>query len=397
MKIRAVFPAGNLIAMLVSVSPFSASHAALEQFDPYAYARVLYDSNLFRRDSNEEDETIGYLGAGVNADWKLSRQHLLLDAVVARAKYDTNDQLDHTMIDATGNWDWQVGNLWSGKLGYRYENKLSSFNQRLITDKDMRTTQTGFLNAGYQIHPDWRLVAGAELKDVSYQERKRLDRDAYAGILEVQYQNTLNTRVGVRGKYTKNDLKEDNINGVSIDNDFDVTDISGVFYWEGTAKSALEASVGYVDVSYNDNNIDTIDRDFNGVSYRAIYHWVHSEKTKIDVEAWREPSSLNDEITDYVLAQGVSVSPIWRVTEKVSLVAKLLYNNDDFKARNDISSALGAQRRDDDTWLFQINANWDPRQYLRLSMGYTKENRDSSIDERDFDDNQVEAKALFKF
>ena len=89
------------------------------------------------------------------------------------------------------------------------------------------------------------------LRDVSYQERKRLDRDASSGSLEVQYRNTLNTRVGVRGKYTKNDLKDENIGGVTIDNDYDETEISGVFYWEGTAKSALEARVGYVDVSYN--------------------------------------------------------------------------------------------------------------------------------------------------
>jgi len=393
MKTRAAFQVGNLFALLMGLSPFSVSYAALDKFDPYAYARVRYDSNVFRRDSNEEDETIGYLGAGVDADWKLSRQHLLLDAVVARAQYDSNDQLDHTTIDAKGTWDWQVGNLWSGKLGYRYEDKLSSFTQRLIPDKDMRTTQTGLLDAGYQIHPDWRLVAGAELRDVSYQERKRLDRDSSTGRLEVQYRNTLNTRVGVRGRYTRNDLKDDNIGGVTIDNDYDETEISGVFYWEGTAKSALEARVGYVDVSYNELD----DRDFNGVSYRAIYHWVHSEKTKVDIEAWREPSSLSDEITDYVLAQGISISPTWEITPKVSLDGVLGYNNDDFKARNDIVSPLGFQRRDDDTWLFRVTANWDPRNYLRLSVGYTKENRDSSIDERDFDDDQVDAKVLFKF
>jgi len=176
-----------------------------------------------------------------------------------------------------------------------------------------------------------------------------------------------------------------------------VTNISGVFYWEGTAKSALEASVGYVDVSYNDNSIDTFDRDFKGVSYRVIYHWVHSEKTKVDVEAWRETSYLNDEITDYVLAQGISVSPTWRVTEKVSLDGEILYNNDDFKARSDISSALIGETRDDDTWVFRIIANWDPRKYLRLSVGYRKQNRDSNVNERDFDDDQVDAKIVFKF
>ena len=98
-----------------------------------------------------------------------------------------------------------------------------------------------------------------------------------------------------------------------------------------------------------------------------------------------------------MLAQGISISPTWKITSKVSLDGELLYNNDDFKARNDIITPLGFQRRDDDTWLFSVTANWDPRNYLRLSVGYRKENRDSSIDERDFDDNQVDAKVRVQF
>ena len=336
------------------------------------------------------------MGGGLNADWKLSRQHLLLDAVVQRAKYDSRDQLDHTRIDATGTWAWQVGNLWDGRLGYRYQDELASFTQRLIPDKDMRTTNTGFLNAGYQIHPDWRLVAGAQLKDVSYQERKNLDRDSSRGSIEVRYRNTVNTSVGMRGQFTKNDLNDENIAGVSIDNDHDIAEISAVFYWEGTAKSALEARVGYVDVSYNDNDNDIVDRDYQGVSYRALYHWLHSEKTKVDVEAWRETSSLSDEITDYVLTQGISISPTWQMKPKVSLEGMVRYHNDDFKARNDISSALDVQNRDDDTWLFRVTANWDPRNYLRFSLGYSRENRDSSIDVRDYDAHQVDARVLFR-
>lgn len=393
MEIRTVVSVGKLLAMLMAIVPFTASHAALDKFDPYIYAKALYDSNLFRTENNEDDETIGYLGAGVKADWKLSRQHLLLDVDVSRAKYDSNDELDHTRIDATGAWAWQLGNLWNGQLGYRYEDKLTSFNQRLIRNKDMRTTQTGFLTAGYRIHPDWRLVAGAELKDVSYEERKGLDRDSSMGSLEVQYQNTLNTRVGVRGAFTQNDLKDQNVNGISVDNDYDISEISGVFYWEGSAKSALEARIGYTDVSYNELD----DRDFQGISYRGIYNWIYSEKTRIDVEAWREPSSLSDEILGYVLAQGVSVSPTWQMTPKISFKGTVLYNNDDFKARNNLASNVNVQRRDDDTWMFRLIARWDPRDFLRLSLSYRKEDRDSSIDARDFNDDLVEGRVTFNF
>ena len=220
----------GLLVLSVVLSPLGSALAVIDEFEPYAFARVNYDSNLFRLSGDEEaiarlgdtnrDDTIGHLGAGFTADFKLSRQHLLLDAEVDRANYDTFDNLDHTRVDATARWAWQIGNLWSGNLGYAYDRRLRSFNQVQIPEKDMRTEKTGFLDAGYQIHPDWRLVGGVNLRDTSYQERDRLDRKAAAGRLEVQYRNTLNSRVGVRVEYTDYDLKDQDINGISINNDY---------------------------------------------------------------------------------------------------------------------------------------------------------------------------------
>jgi hypothetical protein len=393
MKKSMTFLLRNLFILPLAVSSVGSAFAAVEKFDPYVFTKVLYDSNVFRRSSDEVSDTIWHIAAGFESDIKLSRQHLIFELDLDRSLYRANDQLDNTKIEGLAAWEWQVGNLWSGNLGYDYDKRMASFTERFLPIRDMRTTQVLFLDGGYQIHPDWRLIAGINTTDVSYEERTRLDRDSNSGLLEVQYQNTLNTRVGLQGKFSSYELNDTEIGGATISNDYDVTSLSGVFYWEGSAKSALELVLGFTDVSYDELN----DRDFDGISGRLIYHWIISAKTKLDIDLWREPSSLNDEIQDYVLSSGVSIKPVWSATSKIKVRAKLAYENDDFKARNNVLDALGEQRRDDDNLIFAITGNWEPRRYLDVSVGYRYHDRDSTIDVRDFTDHQVDAKLQLNF
>jgi len=383
----------GLFFLSVLMFPASNALAVLDEFSPYIYVRALRDSNIFRTPDNEEDDTVGHFGAGLKSDLKLSRQHLLFEGLVDRAQYDNFDNLDHTRVDGTATWAWQAGNLWSGDLGYEYNREMSSFNEQFVREKDMRTTKTGFFEAGYQLHPDWRIAGGADYSDVSYQERKRLDRETTAAQFDVQYRNTLNTRVGTRVRYTKNDLQEINVDGVLLDNDYEEVTVSGLFFWEATGKSALEASLGYTDLSYDELD----DRDYQGFSGRVIYLWALTEKTKVDFDVWQETSSLNNEITSYVLTKGISIQPTWSVTPMITLEGEISYKNDDFKSINELRSPLGLQRRDDDTWRSSVTARWNPRRFLNFSLGYIRKVRDSSISNRDYTNNQVNAKVRFIF
>ncbi len=391
------------VCALVLLSP-GIVMGALDEFSPYVYTRVVHDSNLFRVSGSQEaialtgddkkDDTISYLGAGLKSDLKLSRQHLLLDADVARVKYDHFGNLDHTRVRGRGAWAWQVGNRWNGNLGYKYERDRRSFNLDSTPEKDMRTTHTGYFDAGYQLTPDWALVGVANYIDTSYQKRQGLDRVSTSGQLEAQYRNTLNTRVGMRVKFTDVDLKNDQIvNSVPVNNDYKQTDISGVLYWQGTAKSSLEARLGYTILRYNELN----DRDFEGLSGRLTYFWTVSSKTRMDLSIWREASSLRREITTYVLSQGVSLKPKWSVTRKVSLEGEVSFANDDFKGEDGIRQSLGQEKREDDTWTYGVAARWTPVDMLSLRLGYRLLKRDSTIDSSDYDDQQIMGQAKLKF
>ncbi len=393
MKNRTHLSVWSLAIPVAVMLPVATASAVLDKFEPYVTATVLRDTNLFRSSDNKEDDTIAYVGGGVKTDLKVSRQHFLVDAEAVRAKYNDFDDLDHTRLNGRAAWAWQVGNLWSGQLGTRYTRETRSFTHTLIREKDMRTRKVGYLDAGYQIHPDWQLVGGLSYTTVDYQERKILERDYTSGQFEVKYRNTLNTRVGVRAKHTDFDLKDRQVAGVDIDNDYTENEISGVFYWEASAKSKLEALLGYTWQSFDELD----DREYNGSTGRLTYRWIMTGKTTFDLSVWRETSSRNDEVINYVLNKGVSISPVWSVTDLVSIRGTLGYENDDFKARNDILTALGEERRDDDIYLASIYTSWRPRRNLDLSAGYRWEKRDSNIKIRDFTDNQVEARVAFSF
>jgi len=381
-----------LAVTVALMSPASQTYAALDKFQPYVTTRVLHDTNLFRTDNNSEDDTTTYLGGGIKTDLKLSRQHILVDAEVETAKYDNFNQLDHTRLKGNAVWAWQVGNLWSGKLGTRYERRLRSFTQTTVRQKDMRTRKVGYFEAGYQIHPDWRLVGGVNYSTVDYQKQSRLERDFTSGQFEIQYRNTLNTRVGIRAKHTDYNLQETVVSSIKTNNDYKEDEISAVFYWEGSAKSKLEARFGYTEQSFNELK----DRDYKGSTGRLTYRWVVTGKTRFDFSLWRETSSLRSEITDYVLAKGISINPSWSITKLISLNGLISYKNDDFKARNNILAA-GSPRRDDDTYQVSIFSTWKPRRQIDLSLGYSWIKRDSSINNLDYTNNRVEAKAKYSF
>ncbi|VAW61990.1 hypothetical protein MNBD_GAMMA08-874, partial [hydrothermal vent metagenome] len=175
-------------------------------------------------------------------------------------------------------------------------------------------------------------------------------------------------------------------------NDYKEDEISAVFYWEGSAKSKLEARFGYTEQSFNELK----DRNYKGSTGRLTYRWAMTGKTRINFSLWRETSSLRSEITDYVLAKGVSIKPAWSITKLVSLNGMISFKNDDFKARNNILAA-GVPRRDDDTYLVSIFSTWKPRRQIDLSLGYSWVKRDSSINSLDYTNNRVEAKAKYSF
>lgn len=377
----------GLFIISAALTPVKESLAVFDQFTPYVYSEVLYDSNYFRTSSNAESDEVVHLGAGLTADLKLSRQHVLLDVAFDQAKHSTFDEYDYIQVNAKGTWDWQVGNRWGGKLGHRYTRKSSSFENRVFSSsgeevfqlKDIRSTHANFFEASYQALPDWVLKGALYYENASYQQQKHLERDRKSHQFEMLYQNTLNTQIGWGVTYTTHDLPDRT-------NDYGEREINGLFYWEGSGKSAFSVNLGFTDVNYKDRD----ERDYSGTTGRLTYHWALTGKTHLDISIWQETSSLDAEVESYVLTSGISILPTWSVSGKVTVFGELTKTDDDLETP-------GEEGRDYDTLLYRIGASWVPLDYLQMSFSYGGDERNSSISSLEYGSEQIYARVQLTF
>jgi exopolysaccharide biosynthesis operon protein EpsL len=376
---------GGLFVVTLLLMSTSNSFAAADNFTPYVYSRVSNVSNLFRVANDAEaisllgntdtDDTVRYVGAGFRAELPVSRQRIRADVSVDRVNYETFGGLNHTQKDGKATWLWQVGNLWSGNLGYRHRERLSTDYELQNILRDTRTQNTLFLDAGYHIAPDWRLMGSLTRSDQSYEIRDYLDRKFRSEQLEIQYKNTLNTRLGLRARVTEANFLNLDINLNSQDSK--ETEISGVVYWEGTNKSHFEARFGITDQKYD----ELTERNFRGSIGRMTYYWLASKKSKLDISLWRESDSDYDEITAFVITRGLSITPTWYATGKITLSGTVSYQRNNFE--NDLGS------REDNVRLFTINTSYNPMRSVNLKFGYQTEKRTSNDPDSEFVTSQV--------
>jgi len=398
----------KFLYLTVLLLPASVSFAGTDNFTPYVYTSVTYDSNLFRvandaeaisiLGSTNKDDTVRHLGAGFQFELPVSRQLLRADATVDRANYDTYDILNNTETDGQATWAWQVGNLWSGNLGYSYSKQLSTFYELQSVLKETRTENAYFLDGGYQFHPDWRLIGSISQSGQDYQERKELELESRSRRLEIQYQNTLNTRMGLRANVTEIDLLNlEDVGGTLVNNDSTQTEISGVFYWEGTSKSHFEARVGITNQKYDELS----ERDFHGSIGRMTYLWFMTEKTKLDISLWRETDSgyydVYDETTAFVVTKGMRISPVWSATPKITVSGTFSYEQDGFEGENAVILGSGLKSREDKIRLFRVNAGYNPAPNVDFSLAYQLEKRTSNRKDSEFDSSQIDAKVQLSF
>lgn len=380
----------------------SAKAAESNPINPYVYVRFQNDDNLFRlKDETEAlftigsadlEETVRQLGVGIEVDIPLSRQRVQANAVVYNADYTRFDSLDHVGSDISSVVNWEMGNLLSGDLGVKYSRQLSRFYELQAVLKDIRTRKTVFFSGGYRFHPSYRVVANLSLLDLGQKERLELDRDESTQAIELQYASSANTQVGTRIRHTKGDYVQTQIvAGNEFNNDFDENEYSAVLYWEGSEKSRFEARLGFTQRDHTTAQ----DRDFNGSTGRLKHEWRISTKTQIDSVMWRE-ATTRDELTTFVTAKGLSISPVWSATRKVQVNASIEYETRDFEGIPELLlSANGV--REDNVRSAGVTLNYKPTNNITLSFSYDKEQRNSNVEQVEFRSTVLAARGQVNF
>ncbi|HKA38134.1 MAG TPA: XrtB/PEP-CTERM-associated polysaccharide biosynthesis outer membrane protein EpsL [Burkholderiales bacterium] len=369
------------------------------------FGGVLRDSNPFRlSDSTDTQATLGTTskadtvsraGVGLKADLPFSRQRLLLDLQVQGVNYHTFDVLDHTAYRASGAWNWQAGDQWSGAVGYSQREFLASLADIQAPIKDMITENYAFAGGGFRFTPRWRVRGLLDwIKwDHSDPSRDTLDASIYAGTVGLDYVTPLGNSVGVQSKYSVGDYPNRQVvAGSLVDNSYYEIESSAVMHWIFTSKSVFDARAGYT--SRRQDQVPQ--RDFDGFTGRVIYDWFIGPKTLLNFAVWREIRSTEDVSASYILSEGWGIGPAWAPTSKIVLQVKYIREDRDYRGDPGFV-ASGTPPREDKFRGGNITLGYTPRRNIQLSVSAEGGDRESNTAGADYDYGAVSAYVRFLF
>jgi len=99
-------------------------------------------------------------------------------------------------------------------------------------------------------------------------------------------------------------------------------------------------------------------------------------------------SNLGDEIAEYAVVDGVSIEPIWYLTEKVNLRVEASYENRNFQVDPFKSD------RQDDVGAAGAFVDWEIARNIKLSAGIDSERRSSTRALQDYDFNRFQIQVI---
>lgn len=383
--------------LLLALLPLSNPARAVEgdTFRPVVSYGYSYDSNLFRLendfaavfygiDTSIHSDTFQRLGVGFNLDWKQGRQRVVAKALASKTRFDRYSLLNYTGQDANLEWQWQLGNYWSGKVGTSRTKSLGTFREVTGLVSNTRTSENQFFDANYRIHPRWQASLGLNSGTYTYSAAAQRDSNSEtdAWTLGVYYLGSTLQRIGV-------ELRESEIflpNRVltpTLDNDYMDRSFNLVANWQASGKSGLNVRIGRVERK----NKHVPARDYSGLNWRLDGNWAVSGKSLVGGSLFREIRNTEYTTSNHSMVSGGTLSYIWQFMPKTRMQASLGqedYNYDGIVRRDKVKTATVAV----------VHEPWVGGE---LSAGIQRETRDSNTVLYSYKSNALFLNANLKF
>jgi hypothetical protein len=328
---------------------------------------------------------------GGEGKWDVAQQEFDIKLQASDNRFARNSALNYVGADADGTWNWRVGPYLSGQVGVNYDRSLASFGQTRYSGFDLVSSLQEIGSARYQLGPHWAAygeVSGSH-SDHSAEVEQFNDFHNKAGKAGVQYVNNGNDSYGFEYQYvdvTFNQIPD------AVAQGFDYKENSGRFlmHYGLSDKTVIDAYGGYLRRQYPGLAIGAYSGGIGRIT--VLYNW--TEKTQFIFAGWHELHAYIDNESDYFTAQGVSVSPVWNATEKISFVLLASYENQKYIGSNDL---VITSPRQDKINIEQATIRYTPRDALTFNLFLRHEKRDSNQFQFTYDDNLISGSVTFRF
>lgn len=396
MKVALQFAGATLGALLAL--PAHAMEG--DTFRPFVSYGTFFDSNLFRLADNESpgtprDDRYSVLSAGLNVDWKPSRQEIVANVTKTRVRYKRNALFDSDGNDYQATWNWQLGNRLTGNAGASESLSQSKFDSvGRVNNQVMRKRRYG--RAEWAFHPRWRIGGGIETADYANSASSLASQDAQTQARDIvlRYYTPKGSRLSVQIRRTDAEypnpqfLSFGSLSGFVFptevaDNSYKQTEYNLLGDWSVSGKLKVHGQAGWVDRQYENvlkGNYFFVPQlkerpDLSGFTGRISADWYATGKTVLSMSLYQELGGVQDINASSVLKKGASVNGVWLMREKWRLNAGVTFENRDFKG----DPGTTQLQRNDDTFGESLSVSYAPIQAVSVDVGVSAGRRNSNI------------------
>jgi len=363
-----------------------------DTFTPYYTSGVVYDSNLLRIDDDNKSAIGGESGRsdtliknvlGLDADWQLSRQEFLLTAAVSDNDFQRFNSLDYQGKYLKTQWNWQVGNYFSGNIGQTFNRTLASFNDIRGLSGNLRDQQRKYFTLNWLLHPRWQTGFSYSENELEYAEpvQRFANFNSYIIGLNLNYLTPKGSKVGFNLSQENGGYPNRTVNQASTLDDGYTQDTASIAVdWQYSAKTSFKLKTGYVERNYD--NLPA--RDYDAVDKRLSVTYKPTVKTQVLLSFYDETTPRDDLQASVSENLGQSLQLSWLPTTKISVIAN--YEREKRQDVNNPGFVVGpdSQRREEND-NFSFSLNYAPHRNVDLTAGYSEVERDSSEPLGDFD------------
>jgi len=368
----AATPAWSQAATSNGSSNGTTSYPFLKDLTLVAGGGVTSDSNLFRRPT-PQSETISNGYVGLRLDKSYGQQQVQLNVTQTVTRYGKFKYLDFDSLSYDGIWHWRLGKHFSGKLSASRNESLSPFEDTAAgIGRNVRISQNQAFDLDSWITDGWHLLLGVSQSDQKSEQNQQSRTPDFKSVntsAGIKYLTRAGNSLTLRRQSTDGEYINAPVGTLQTDYTENLNEISAD--WKLSATSSLIGRLGWLDR----NNKDPARRDFSGKSSSLSYNWNPGGKLALSVSVANNTSPLQDPNASYREDEILTVSPIWRISEKTSAFLRLSQQK---SSDQGVLVALPGGPRRDTTNTSAAGLDWAVTRKLSVNISLERQERRSN-------------------
>ncbi len=372
---------------------------------PYVMGAYTYDDNVFRLASKDQarlilgneamSDRMAFAEAGINANFRISRQTVLAQLGVNKTKFDRFGFLDNEGNNKKLAWNWVLGNHLGGELSISETKAMGGFNEIRNPLLNMRTTQVKRASINWDFHPSWRLHLSHTETDLTngLETYRRLDRSDEANEGGLLFKTSEGNSIDLTAKQTDTNYPaRDSFSALVFGNKHQQRELGVNVTWHATGKMIFNGRLGSVERTYAELS-QRNSKDWTG---QLNVTWQPTEKTSLIAGASHDSYAIDDLAATYVQSEKLTFMPIWKPTSKLGLQGNLVYENRSYQGDPGFVLGGGPQREETQKTA-ALTLSYDPYEKIKTQLTAQKIKRDGNVAGYVYETNSIMANVRVDF